>query len=191
MTMMDKDKECIAFSYQTFAVQDTSLLHGRLLQCQQRGQKPRERGLTLVTHKIFSRLKLVLSGDCLSNTFPSLVLSSLFHSFLNTNTEEKTADLHIWGDHLFVSDKIFLIFKQKPRGRVSKQLLEVSWVDKRLERRQTWGKCLLFDFRAEYLVVMLIMIKWYRVIFHCPQSLEQYLHCLHGLQCSHWINRLH
>ena len=95
MTMMDKDKECIAFSYQTYAVQDTSLIHGRLLQCQQRGQKPGERGLTLVTHKIFSRLKLVLSGDCLSNTFPSLVLSSLFHSFLNTNTEEKTADLHI------------------------------------------------------------------------------------------------
>ena len=94
MTMMDKDKECIAFTYQTFAVQDTSLIHGRLLQRQQRGQKPGER-LTLVTHKIFSRLKLVLSGDCLSNTFPSLVLRSLFHSFLNINTEENTVDLHI------------------------------------------------------------------------------------------------
>ena len=82
-------------TYQTYAVQDTSLIHGRLLQRQQRGQKPGERGLTLVTHKIFSRLKLVLSGDCLSNTFPTLVLSSLFHSFLNTNTEENTADLHI------------------------------------------------------------------------------------------------
>ena len=60
-------------------MQDTSLIHGRLLQRQQRGQrqKPGERGLTLVTHKIFSRLKLVLSGDCLSNTFPTLVLKAL------------------------------------------------------------------------------------------------------------------
>ena len=56
MTMMDKDKECIAFSYQTYAVQDTSLIHGRLLQRQQWGQsqKPGERGLTLVTQNIFS-----------------------------------------------------------------------------------------------------------------------------------------
>ena len=97
MTMMIKDKECIAFTYQTYAAQGTSLIHGRLLQRQQRGQrqKPGERELILVTHKIFSRLKFALSGDCLSNTFPSLVLSSLFHSFLNTNTDKNTADLHI------------------------------------------------------------------------------------------------
>ena len=96
MTMMDKDKECIAFTHQTYAVQDTSLIHGHLLQRQQRGQKSGERGgLTLVTHKIFFRLKLVLSGDCLSNTFPTFVLNSLFHSSLNTNTEESTVDLHI------------------------------------------------------------------------------------------------
>ena len=92
----------------------------------------------------------MLSGDCLPNTFPTLVLSSLFYSFLNTNT----AYLHLWGDHLFVSDKIFLIVKQKPRGWVSKQLLGVSWVDKRLERRQTWGKCLLCDFRDECWTVL-------------------------------------